>query len=113
MKIKDILEFKILVHDNLPEATVDCFITFIEGHLVYWGGGYSAYQINGSLYTDENGKININDFLKEFITFFMNLTIMIDKIEIKIIDFYFRSFEYDYFMKSYSSWPISIGYWEI
>ncbi|GEJ46247.1 hypothetical protein [Chryseobacterium sp. ON_d1] len=105
--MKDILEFEILICENPTDSfNFNSFITFIEGHSVYWGGGYSAYQINGSLYTDENGKININDFLKEFVAFFMNLTI-------KIIDFYFRSFEYDYFMKSYSSWPINIGYWEI
>ncbi|MBO9693766.1 hypothetical protein [Chryseobacterium sp.] len=112
--MKDILEFEILICENPTDSfNFNSFITFIEGHSVYWGGGYSVYQINGSLYTDENGKININDFLKEFVSFFMNLTVKIDKMEIKIIDFYFRSFEYDYFMKSYSSWPINIGYWEI
>jgi len=111
--MKDIFEFTILFHENLSESIIDGFIAFIENKSVSWGGGYSENQINGGLYTDESTDININDFIKEFLPFFLHQEIKINKIEINIEDFYFHSFEYDDFKKTHSSMPIHIGYWEV
>jgi hypothetical protein len=111
--MKDIFEFTIMIHENLSEYVVDSFIAFIENNSVFWGGGYSENQINGGLYIDESIDININDFIKKILTFFLHQEIKIDKIEINIEDFYFHSFEYDDFMKIHSSLPIHIGYWEV
>lgn len=110
--MKDIFEFTIVVQ-NLSERVVDSFIVFIEKKAVFWGGGCFENQINGGLYADENVDININNFIKEFLTFFLHQEIKINKIEINIEDFYFHSFEYDDFMKTHSSVPIHIGYWEV
>lgn len=35
--MKDIFEFKIVIHEDMPENLVDRFIAFIEGCSVYWG----------------------------------------------------------------------------
>ncbi|MEJ5051814.1 hypothetical protein WH221_18440 [Chryseobacterium culicis] len=91
--MKDIFQFKILIHENLSDTfIIEKFIVFLEERLVYWGGGGSDNQINGSLYTDENVMITINDFIKEFVTFFINLKIEISKIEINIEYGYSHSF---------------------
>ncbi|NIF06972.1 hypothetical protein F3J23_16150 [Chryseobacterium sp. Tr-659] len=112
--MRDILEFKIVIHEGLSnDSVIDSFIAFIEDCSVYWGGSYSCNQLNGGLYADENMIVNINDFIKNFIVFFINLKIGISKIEINIEDFYFSSFDHDTLVKTYPSLPISIGYWEI
>ncbi|KAB1228625.1 hypothetical protein [Chryseobacterium viscerum] len=110
--MKDIFEFKIVIHENLSENLVNCFIAFIEDRSMYWGGGYGDNQINGGLYTDESVIININDFVKEFIAFFLHLEITIHKIEINMEDFYFYRFDHDAFVENYSSLRINIGCWE-
>lgn len=111
--MKDIFEFTIVINEKLSERVVDSFIVFIEKKSVLCGGGYSENQINGGLYAGESVDININDFIKEFLTFFLHQEIKINKIEINIEDFYFHSFEYDDFMETHSSVPIHIGYWEV
>ncbi|WP_276833062.1 hypothetical protein [Chryseobacterium cucumeris] len=111
--MKDIFEFKIVIYEDMPENLVDRFIAFIEGCSVYWGGGCSDNQINGGLYTDEDIIININDFVKEFVEFFLHLEITIQKIEIDIEDFYFYRFDHDFFIENYSSLPVNIGCWKL
>lgn len=112
--MKDIFEFKILINGyKFDTYKINSFIAFVEDHSIYWGGGYSSNEINGGVYADKNIIININDFIKEFVTFFLNLKISIDRIEINIEHFYFQYFEYSNFMKAYSSLPISIGHWQI
>ena len=110
--MKDIFEFKIVIHEDMPENLVDRFIAFIEDRSVYWGGGCSDNQINGGLYADEGVIININDFVKEFVAFFLDLEIMIQEIEINMEDFYFYHFDHDAFVENYSSLPVNIGGWE-
>lgn len=111
--MKDIFEFKIVIYEELSENLVDWFISFIEHHGLYWGGGYSGNQINGGLYADESVVLNINDFMRTFVTFFMHLEIKIHKIEINMQDFYFYRFDYDAFVETYSSLPVNIGCWEL
>ncbi len=108
--MKDIFEFKIVLHKSVSEPVVDRFIAFIEGHSVYWGGGYSENQINGGLYADEGIGIDINDFVKEFIAFFLHTEIKIDEMKINIEDFYFYSFDHNAFVENYSSLPIHISH---
>jgi len=111
--MKDLFEFKIVTYENLSEYVIDSFIAFIENNSVSWGGGYSEKQINGGLYVDESVNIDINHFVKEFLTFFLNLEIKIDKIEINIEDFYFNAFDYYNFMKDHASLPVHIDCWEV
>lgn len=112
--MKDIFEFKILMNENAFDDTkADHFICFIESYSVCWGGGHSSNQINGSLYADENVTIYINEFVEKFINFFLNFNVSIESIEINIEDFYFHSFDYNNFIKSYPSLPIHIGHWKI
>lgn len=70
--MQDIIEFKVHIeknNSNFFDEVFDDFVLFIESKSVYWGGGGPNY-IGGGLYT--NKKININDFIKEFIYFFIS-----------------------------------------
>ncbi|MDQ1857775.1 hypothetical protein [Chryseobacterium sp. WLY505] len=111
--MKDIFEFKIVIHEDMPGNLVDRFIAFIEDWSVNWGGGCSDNQINGGLYADENIIININDFVREFVAFFLHLDITIQNIEMNIENFYFYRFDHNVFIENYSSLPVNIGCWEL
>ena len=69
----DIIEFKVHIeknNSNFFDEVFEDFVLFIESKSVYWGGGGGPNYIGGGLYT--NRKININDFIKEVIYFFIS-----------------------------------------
>lgn len=71
--MKDLFEFKVFIDKDsfhFTDEMTDHFIKFIESKSIYWGGGYGENYMQGSLYCDENLKINEENIQNEIVAYF-------------------------------------------